>query len=123
MRGWMKPQIEAGKLRSEVTIQALIGTQDSTGQETQTWNIVATIRASIEPLTGREVVTAQQVYGSVNVKIRARYYPGITPKMRATCGTHVYDIQDVINVAERNREMLLMCIERVEAAGYAEAGA
>jgi SPP1 family predicted phage head-tail adaptor len=123
MQGYITPSIESGKLRFLVTIQSLVGTKDSFGQEVQSWQTFKQVWASIEPLMGRELIAAQQIAGQADVKIRSRYVAGVTPKMRATYGGHTYDIQGVQNVANRNRELVMMCVERVEEAGYTETGA
>jgi SPP1 family predicted phage head-tail adaptor len=121
--GWIEPFIAGGKLRFKVTVQRLVGTQDAAGQEIQTWVTFKDLWASIEPLVGRETVTAQQIYGEITTRIRARYVSGVTPKMRIVYGAQAWDIQGVVNVGHRNRELIMLCVERVEAAGYPETGA
>ena len=46
-------------------------------------------------------------------KIRMRYQAGITHKMRVAWGTRLFEIESVLNVGERNREIVLMCSETV----------
>jgi len=103
--------MRAGDLRHRITLQQKTETRDSFGAVIETWNDVATLYASIEPLRGKEFFDAQQVNAEVTIRIRIRYRSGVTPNMRVLFGTRTFDIQSVINVDERNREMILMCRE------------
>ncbi|MDA8212164.1 MAG: phage head closure protein [Clostridia bacterium] len=105
--------MNAGELRHRVKIQQKSVTRDSFGAESVTWSDVATVWAVVEPLRGREFFGAQQVNAEVTTRIRIRYRSGVVPTMRALYGSRVYDIQSVINLDERNRELQLMCKEVV----------
>jgi len=106
--------IRAGELRHRVTIQQNNNpTRGSSGEEIPNWQDVATVWAAVEPLRGREFFESQQVNAEVTTRIRIRYRSGIAPTMRAVYGNRIFDIQAVINVDERNRELHLMCREEV----------
>ena len=108
--------MQSGKLRHRVTIRNLIETQSTiTGELVQSWSTVLDgVWASIEPLQGREYFQAQQTQARVDTKISLRYSTvNITPKMTVHNGTNVYNIETVINPELRNREMDLMCFQRV----------
>lgn len=100
-----------GTLRHRITIQNKTTIKDTVGQEKETWVDLATVWASIEPLKGREYFAAHAVNAENTIKIRIRYYPGLKPTHRIKYGTRIFDIQSVINVDERNIEMILMCVE------------
>ncbi len=103
----------AGKLRHQITIQQQTTDQDVHGQTIETWTTFATVRASVEPLRGKEYFSVEQEYAQVDTRIRIRYSAGILPKMRVLFGSKLYDIKSVINVEERNFHMELMCEELV----------
>ena len=103
--------MDAGKLRDRVTIQSKSVVRDTYGAETITWSDVATVWAAVEPVTGREYLQQEQVRAQVTVKIRIRYRSGITPTMRAIYGTHVYNIEAVLEDLNTRRESTLMCSE------------
>lgn len=105
--------MRAGDLHHRVTIQQPVESQNSYGEPIATWQDVATVWAAIEPLQGRERFDAQQVVAQVDTRIRIRYRPGITPKMRVLFGTRVFDIQAVVEPETRRRELQLLCRERV----------
>lgn len=104
--------MQAGKLRHRVTIQERQSgspQQSSSGAPDEAWTTRVTAYAAIEPLRGREFLEAQAVQSQVAVRIRIRYRPGITAGMRVVKGSTVYDIQAVLNMAERDAELHLMC--------------
>ena len=105
--------MEAGKLRNRVTIQKKSVVRDSYGAETITWVTHCQAWASIEPLRGREFMEARQAQAELTTRIRVRYQSGIEPEMRVLFGTRTFDIQDVIHVLERRREIQLMCTEQL----------
>lgn len=108
--------IAAGKLRHRVALQELrAGSPDvsGSGMPDESWTTVATLDASAEPLSGRELFAAQEHHSEVTTRFRIRYRSGVTAKMRLSFSGRLYDIRYVINVEERNREMLLLCTEGV----------
>ena len=102
---------EPGKLRHRVTLQRNDETQDTdTGAMLQAWVDVATVLASVEPLSGREFVAAQAVQSNVSVRIVVRYRAGITPAMRLIHAGQIHNIAGVLPDQDSGREYLtLMC--------------
>lgn len=103
--------MEAGRLRQRVTIQYKVVVQDSFGQEGITWTDLATVWASVEPLTGREYIEGRQEAAEVSTRIRIRYRSGVEPEMRAVHGSTVYNILSVLHIEQGQREIVLMCRE------------
>lgn len=113
--------MRAGQLRHRVTIQYRTETQNATGEVTWTWSDLATVWASIEPISGREFFSSQQVQSSVTTRIRVRHRTDVNAKMRvkytrdpssSPLKVAYYAIEAVIPVQERHREVHLMCVER-----------
>ena len=104
--------MRAGLLRHRVTIQEK-GTveRNSYGEEVITWAEVDTVWGSVEPLLGKEFLAAKREGAEVTTRIRIRYRSGITPTMRVVWGSHTYDIESVVEVEGRGRELQLMCRE------------
>jgi len=105
--------MRAGRLRQRVTIQQKDSpvSQNDYGEETPTWEKVATVWGSVEPLRGREFLEAMREGAEVTTRIVIRHREGIAPEMRAVVGSHTYDIVSAIEVEMRGREMQLMCRE------------
>lgn len=106
--------MQAGKLRDRVDLQRVSVTPDSHGDQVKTWATLATVWASIEPLSGREFLQASQVMSDVTVRIRIRGRTDITltPKDRVQFGTRLFDIRHVIDWGGKGVETQLMCTER-----------
>ena len=102
-----------GPLRCRITIEAPVETQAADGSIVTTWQTYATPWASIEPLIGREYFAQQREQAAVSHKIRMRYQPGITHKMRVAWGTRLFELESVLNVSERKREIVLMAHESI----------
>jgi SPP1 family predicted phage head-tail adaptor len=105
--------MRAGPLRCRVTIETPVETQAADGSILTTWETYIEAWASIEPLIGREYFAQQREQAVVSHKIRMRHISGITHKMRIAWGTRLFEIESVLNVGERNREIVLMCSETV----------
>ena len=100
-----------GPLRQRVNIQARSATVDAFGQESETWATVATVWASVEPLSGRELLAAQQVQGETTHRIRMRYQAGVTTSTRLLFNLRPFDVRSVINKNEAGAFLELLCTE------------
>jgi SPP1 family predicted phage head-tail adaptor len=105
--------MRAGNLRHRITIQQASEAQDTHGQAITTWATYLTAWAEISPLRGRELFAAQETHSEINTRIRLRYRPGVTAKMRVVYGSLVYNILAPLNIGSRDRELQLMCSEGV----------
>lgn len=100
-----------GELRHRITIQQPTEIKDQYKRPVTGWADFAMVWAAVEPLRGREYLLAQNTNTELTVRVRIRYLKGVTPGMRVLYGGRVFDIQSVIDVDERHREMHLMCAE------------
>lgn len=101
--------MQSGRLFNQVMIQSYTATRASNGEEVKSWSTVATVWASVEPLSGRELLAARDVRADVTTRIRIRYRTGITPKMRAIMGSATYEISEVIDRKMQHRDLELLC--------------
>jgi len=100
-------------LRHRVIMQKQLTEIDSFGSEINTWQDIATVWASVEPLKGREFFAAQKENAETTVRICVRYRTGISPAMRIKFDDKIYEIIAIIDVEERHIELQLMCQELV----------
>ena len=105
--------MRAGKLRHRVAIQAATETRNERGGIDETWTTEQTRWASVEPLIGREYMDGKQVNADVSHKVRFRWFSGLTPSKRLLFGTRVFGIDSVLNPDERNKELVVMCKEKI----------
>lgn len=106
----------AGGLKRRITLQQHGTGADELGQPVLTWVDVATIYASIEPLSGRELLAAQAVQSEVSHKITIRYQPQFAnPKamaaMRIIYNSRVFNIHASIDVNDGHRMIELSASE------------
>lgn len=102
-----------GALRHKIAIKYLDpdAGEDEYGDPKPEWVTVYSPWASIEPLRGRELFTAQQAASEVTSRIRIRYREGITSDMIVVHGGATYQILYIINPDVRNKELHLMVKE------------
>lgn len=101
--------MRAGKLRHRITIQRKSLTTDDYGGPVESWaDVAANIPASIEPLSGRELVNAQAVNAEITTKITMRYLAGVTTADRITFEGKNYNLQSVADPEMRHRELIIM---------------
>ena len=102
-----------GPLKKRVAIRSASSERDDYGQPSLTWSTDATVWASIEPLNGRELVSAQQQHAETSHRIRMRYQPGttVTAAKRLLYDSRIFEIVSVILHKEGKRMLELLCKE------------
>lgn len=108
--------MRSGSLRHRVTLQSPTGSRDAVGERTTSWTDIATVWASVGPLTTRELMAAGQPMSEVSHRVRVRYSSTIAAldaSWRVLFGSRVLVIQGVRNIDERNKEFELLCSEGV----------
>ena len=105
--------MRAGKLRHSIAIEKKVVLRDSIGAEQITYEPFCLAYASIEPIGGREYFLAQQTQSAVDYKFITRYRAGIRPDFRITWGTRIFNIQSVLNLEEKNIQLVIYAKEQV----------
>ena len=106
--------LPAGSLRNLISIEQSSTTPDSFGQPLNTWTAVLQTRAAINFVNNREIYQADQLTEQVSHKVTIRWPGGlvsIVPGMRVVFGSHVYKVQAVNNVQQRNRVLEILVLE------------
>ena len=104
--------MRAGKLRHRVTLSSKTATTDEYGGPVEVWTDVATnIPASVEPLSGRELVNAQTVNAEITTRITMRYRAGVIAANRITFDGKFYNLFSVVDPELRHRELIIMASE------------
>lgn len=107
--------MRSGLLRHRIKIETPPGTLDAARQiPTTGWSVFTeNYPAYIRPLNGRELQAAREQHAEVSHEVMIRYLSGVNPEMRIVYGSRTLEIQSVLNVDERGREMRLLCTEKV----------
>ena len=113
--------MRAGRMRSRVALQVLDDGQGADGSPVQTWTTIATLWASVTPVTGSERFVSAQTLASASHVVETRYQSALVPSMNPTArllfGSRVLKINAVTDVDERNRMWRIFCKEEVPARG------
>ena len=108
-----RPILQAGKLRHRVEIIVPDNSQDGSGGiDPDAGTTLATVWASIEPVSGRELQGAQQIVSQVTHKITIRWLDGVQALQRVNFEDRVFQIQYIQNPNETHKMLILLCIER-----------
>ena len=108
--------MRAGQLRQRVTFQGQAVGRDSFGSEVVNWTDLTTVWAAVEPLSGSEryLQIGDQFFGEGTILIRVRYsstLAALTPKHRGVMGERIFDIQHIMEIETRRREIHVLCKE------------
>lgn len=107
--------MRAHRLDRRITIEQAVTARDETGDETITWQTYCTRWAAVEPVGGSEFWTVHQETGTQQIAITLRYdtqTAAITPKMRASWGGRLLNIEAVVDRDSAHRQIDLMCTWR-----------
>lgn len=88
-------------------------TRNDSNEAIDTFITVATVWADIDPVSGREYFAGAAIQNDATLKIKIRHRRDITTRGRFRNGNRIYAITAVINVKERNRELICLCREKV----------
>ncbi len=104
--------MRAGRLRDKAKVQVRNAGQDGMGQVVEAHTDLVTVRCSVEPLNGREYFSSRGENLEVTTRVRMRYRSELVnfgPGDRLEISGEIYDVDAVINVGNRKRELVVMC--------------
>lgn len=103
--------MNAGELRRSAQIQAITEATDAAGDTTLTWSPVGTKRCGIRPLSARERLSAQgaELARVSTHLVKMRYTELINAKCRLLIDEDVYEIDGVIDIELRHKELQILC--------------
>ena len=85
--------MKASKLRQRATIQSYTTTRSSTGAIKQDWSNLYSVYCSFEPLSVKDILTAQSSSSKITARLTMRYREGIDTSMRVLYKNKVYQIE------------------------------
>ena len=101
--------LQAGTLNRVVEVQTRSTAKDSFGHQADVWTTTFTARASIEPMSGAEMVAAGLQTGETTLQVVMRWRAGVTAAMRVLYGENVYAILSVLDENMKHRKLTLVC--------------
>jgi SPP1 family predicted phage head-tail adaptor len=111
--------MQAGKLNRRIDIQSQTTSQDSFGQESQTWASVYKCWASIEVQNSQLLYSTAEFVAKTTIRITFRWTSSVVikPNMQIlytepTTGVlHTYEIETLVNDKQGNRQLMALCYE------------
>jgi SPP1 family predicted phage head-tail adaptor len=105
-----------GNRRHQVQVQAPDPNKDALGATSRNWKTLFTTTVSITPLGGRELMAAQAIHAEATHRIDGAYRaewsnPVRAARYRIKFRDRLFNIHDVQNVNERNRDVVLIVSE------------
>lgn len=101
--------MNTGSMRHRLRLQSSTVTRDSMGGEIVTWKDEITVWGEAVPLSGRELLLAQQAQSETSTRFCIRYRRDVEPKWRLLWEGKPYNILSVRNVDGRHTELQLEC--------------
>jgi SPP1 family predicted phage head-tail adaptor len=98
-----------GKMRERVTIQTPSEVRTPVGETTLTWGALATVWASVDGLSTRDILQAQQANLVATHRIRIRYRADVTHTQRIIWRGRTMEIASVV---ERDNRTALEILAR-----------
>lgn len=113
--------MQSGQLRKKIEIQADRGGDSGTPgsgivEAVPAWKTIATAWAKVKNLSGKKGLRADEVTNEALYEMTLRYNRDqvITPAHRIVLNARVFEILQINNVDERNRELVLIVREFVK---------
>ena len=102
--------IDPGELDRYITIQTASATGVNVyGESTSGWSTLDQVWAKIDWKGGSEGEDNSQIANVERVEFTIRYRSDISPKMRISYDSDVFDIESIVQVGGRKRFQLLKC--------------
>lgn len=108
-----------GKLNKRIKILEFAEGEDGAGGYLDNWitgegwNEIITVWANINPLSGRDLIMAQQTMSEITHKITIRYNSNIKSSHIIAYNSRRFDIQYIRNTQEKNTYLEILCVEKV----------
>lgn len=92
---------DIGKLRHRITFETLAQVSDGQGGSTETWSTLATVWASVTPVSSKERLYGQKIDYQRSHKVIIRHRTDITQEMRFTYDSRTFQIKGALRPDER----------------------
>jgi SPP1 family predicted phage head-tail adaptor len=107
-------KIDIGSLRHQIELQSETETKQGNGEVTLAYSTYDTVWASVRPMQGSELESAQQISAIVTHKIRIRYNSTIAPRNRIIFETRTFEIKAILDYQELHEYQDVLCEEIVQ---------
>lgn len=103
--------MRAGRLRQTIGIKAPLKTKNELGETLSAWADFATAWSEAKPISSSKRFVSNHLKTEVNFQFRIRFIDGINHQMKVFYNGREFDIDSVLNVGERNEELIILASE------------
>ena len=100
-----------GALRRRLTLEAPVEIPDEIGGVTRTFAALASLWASVAPVSGQRLFVARRLEEDISHLIKIRWRDGVTAAMRFRLGPRIFQIRALHDVSQTRRYLVLYCRE------------
>jgi SPP1 family predicted phage head-tail adaptor len=105
--------LDIGRLRHRIVfLKPTEEEKNSFKESVPVYTEFASVRAAVEPMTGKEYAEAQKIRAETTYNITTRYVKGITSDMKIRFGEKEFDIVSILNIGERNEQLKIVASEK-----------
>ncbi len=108
----MRENVQAGRLRDQITIRRYSEATDSFGGVVRSWTSIGWVRAFVDGAAGKEKFIGAEKVSEKNYYVEFRYFDGLTEKdfILINNDSVSLDIQSIINVENKGRYHRVLAI-------------
>lgn len=108
--------MQAGTMRHPIAVQRAMSSVDDSGAPQNTWIHAFDGWASIDPSGTNESIVDGGTMAIQSLVLRTRHNPEYAVKAqdRIIFDSRVFEVESVTNIAERDRELVLVCREHAD---------
>lgn len=104
--------IDAGRLSTELILEARSSVPDGYGGFDEAWGEIAAVWARLEPVSSASPIWAGRTLDEVTHRVTIRFRDDVAAGMRFTKGARCFLVRTVVDPDERGR--YLVCLTREE---------
>lgn len=101
------PAFNPANFRHRIVIETVTLTPNDSGGQDTVWSTFTTVWASLTPKIVKEVNFAERIEPRIDHEIRMRYVAGITPTMRISFDSRIFEIKAII-IPDEVKEFLML---------------
>lgn len=100
-----------GSLNQRATVRAQTLTPDGGGGYTESWDVVASVWARLDPVTGSDRMRADKLESRVRHKITLRRSNAFAAGQRVEIGARVFAVRALLDDGPQSQFLTLLCEE------------
>lgn len=104
-------ELYSGKLRNLIDIERAVETPDGAGGNSKVWQVIASPRAYIKPISGGERFQAMRLESNISHRIFIRYRSDLKSDDRINYQGRLMQIKAIVNIEEQNKWLEIYAVE------------